>query len=176
MALVDLKPKLSFATFDRRIIQTNWKKINASPMKRAGMLVRRIARGSIRRGNPGQKKQKRKPGTTTPKSWLPGKTPPAKMIFSAPLSPMVVDHVVGMVGFGGPGEPVPGLLEHGGRAVRRVMIKGPRKRSRTTGRLKKGHQMSWKMRSVNYRPRPFMEPALMKAKNKLPDLWRNSIR
>ena len=176
MSLVQLKPKLSFNTFDRRVIQTNWRKINYSPMKKAGLLVRKIARGSIRRGTPGQKKAKRRPGTKTPKSWQSGKTPPMKMIFSAPLSAAQVDQVVGMVGFGASGEPVPGLHEHGGTAVRRVIVQGSRKRSKRTGKMKKGFNTKIVTKAVVYRPRPFMGPALMKSKERLPDLWRNSIR
>lgn len=200
--LVTLKPKVQLATFDRGVIKTNWKKINQGPMTRAGNIVRSNARGSIRRGNPSTPKEKRKPGNKTPKSWQPGKTPPFKMIYSVPnsLSTFDVAQIVGMVGFGGTGEPPPALAEYGGSAMRKVVIrkppnaglredkmggrdsKGRFKRSSirlrdSKGRFAKARKAQWTRdtRTVRYRPRPYMNPALKRAKDKFPQLWKNSL-
>lgn len=117
------------------------------------------------------------PGTP-PRSWDPAG--PMKMIFSAPLSGMDVAQIVGAVGFGGM-TPVPELMEHGGTAPRVIreektefLHKNTRK---TSGKYAaKKTTKSRQRRTVRYTPRPFMEPALRKARTKLPALWRNSIK
>ena len=114
--------------FDRRVIKTNWNKINESPLKKAGLEVRRIARGSVRRGNPGTPRHKRKPGKQRPKSWVPGNDAPFKLIFSVP-NRLATSVLVGFVGFGGP-NPAPGLHEHGGTAVRRVFADAGQRRTK----------------------------------------------
>jgi hypothetical protein len=53
------------------------------------------------------------------------------------------------------GSQAPRLLEHGGDAV-----------------LKEGG----KARHVRYRSRPFMQPAFEQEKQRLPSLWRDSVR
>jgi len=180
--------------FDRSVIRRNWRKINESPMKKAGLLVRRIARGSIRRGRLTKAGYKRpsKPGRP-PKSWREGK--PFKMIYSIP-GRLGASVLVGMVGFGQRGEPPPGLMEHGGKATRKVNIRekgrvGRNKLGRfisvrakrrkaeaykrlvKEGRIRESHPAS--VQAVRYPSRPFMQPALMKAKPRLPRLWRGSL-
>lgn len=154
--------------FDRSVIKTNWKKINQTPLTKAGLLVRRIARGSIRRGKKGGKPGR--PGQP-PKSRQAGSTPPFKMIYSVP-SWFNTSVIVGMIGFGG-SNPVPGLQEHGGTAMRWVSDKldgGRDKRGRFTK-----HKRTRSRRNINYPERPFMVPALGKAVPRLPLLWSSSV-
>lgn len=191
--------KTRMFTFDRKVIKTNWKKINESPVKKAGLLVRRIARSSIRRGNhrglnkdikqgrdawgrfqskqgvnPFERKIRErkhsKPGKP-PRSWQRGSTPPFKMIYSVPDA-MGTSTVVGMVGFGS-SNPVPGLHEHGGTATRRVYTKVRQHRTKR-GRFGKNRYKPMR-KVVSYPKRPFMQPALDKAKTKLPPLWDGSL-
>lgn len=147
--------------FDRKVIKRNWKKINFGPIQKAGFLVMKTARQSIRRGAKGGR-----PSTppAPPKSRLPGKTPPFKMIFSVP-SRHDVSAVVGMVGFPtGRGQSVPGLHEHGG-FTRRPKFMGFDQNGRPI----------FKKVIVRIPKRPFMNPALEKRKTQIPQLWRNTI-
>lgn len=150
-----IAPKLhTLVTFDRSVIRSNWSRMNRRPLGRAGMLVRRIARGSIRRRKAG----KYSPAGSPPFSHWPGGTPPFKMIYSVP-DRLGTSEVVGMVGFGG-SPPTPGLHEHGGTAVRGTFLTGPRKGQKLVAR---------------YRPRPFMAPALKKGRDKMPQYWRGAL-
>lgn len=177
VAAMKFKPMV---VFDRNVIRTNWKKINESPMKRAGLLVRKIARQSIRKRQPGKKdpktglkKERPSPAPTPPRSRAPGH--PLRLIFSAPMSVADIAQIVGVVGFGGPGTPIPQLHEEGGTALRTIYEKGEQRRSKRTGKFKTGfHRVAFDA-IVRYPERPFMAPALEKAKESLPDLWRNSI-
>lgn len=158
--------------FDRKIIKRNWSKINEKPLKRSGLLIRRIARGSIRRG--GKRKKASRPGTP-PRSHKQGKTPPFKMIFSVPER-FETRVVVGMVGFTSGGrsrDKAPALAEHGGTAQRRVFVKAGRHRTKR-GRLGRTRYKP-KVKTVRYPARPFMVPALDKAKPRLPRLWEGSL-
>lgn len=162
-----VQPRFKLQMFDRSVIRRNWRRINESPLKKSGLLVRRIARGSIRRG--GKSKRPSKPGTP-PRSHWPGATPPFKMIFSVPTRTNVM---VGMVGFGGAGNPVPGLHEHGGTANRKVFLRvkgGGLSRSQFRGKSRKRIT-----KRVVYEPRPFMLPALEKARPRLPKMWEGSL-
>jgi len=175
MSLVSLQTR-AITQLDRAVIRTNWRRINETPMKRAGLMVRRIARGSIRRRSASKPKAKRKPspGGQAPRSWVDSKTPPMKMIFNQALSMADLAQIVGMVGFGGQGTPVPQLHEEGGTVRRRVFMLGAQRRTKK-GRF--GKRVSVPVfKTVHYEPRPFMNPALQKAAPKLPFLWRNSIR
>lgn len=167
--------KAGIQLLDRKVIKTRWSRINRDPMQRAGNKVRMIARGSIRRRSSSKPKAKRKPSPAgePPRSWTQGKTPPFKMIFNLPHGRMGVGQIIGMVGFGGTGMPVPGIQEHGGLVRRRVFVKGPQRRT------KKGQFGRRKnipvTKTVRYPKRPFMEPALMKAKSQLPRFWEGSV-
>lgn len=168
------QPKLGFklAYFDRGIIRSNWSKIAKDPIGKSGNLVRRIARGSIRRG--GKKKKPSSPGSP-PRSHKKGKTPPFKMIYSVPEA-MGTRTVVGMVGFGkapGSTEPIPGLAEHGGTARRRVFVKAGQHRTKK-GRFGRNRYKP-EVRNVRYPARPFMQPALKKSLPKLPRFWEGSL-
>jgi len=164
-----------FAFFDRNVIRTRWPKFNKDPLQKAGNLVMRIARGSIRRRSLKRGKPSR-PGTP-PYSRRPGTTPPFKMIFSIPFH-LGTSVIVGMVGFNSGGfnasKPVPGLHEHGGSARRYVFTNTGQRRSRRTGRFLK-NRITYKTKMVKYPERPFMMPALKRARAVLPSLWVSSI-
>lgn len=162
--------------FDRSVIRSNWKQMNRGPLSRAGLLVRRIARSSIRRGpkrlKGGKPPKPSQPGSP-PKSRVEGKTPPFKMIFSVP-NRLGTSVVVGMVGFGGKAEPVPGLHEHGGVTTAEVLEKIAETRRDSRGKFLRQRRRRV-TKTVRYAPRPFMFPALLKGRSKMPQLWKNSL-
>jgi len=153
-------------------------------MKRAGLLVRKIARGSIRRGKLGGKPSEApKPPkartfgeskTETDKKGKPKRNYPFKQIVSLPVRGT---EVVGMIGSNRTkGQPVPELHEKGGKAKRIVWTgkKGPRKRGKG-GRFQKRAARKKSVKVVTYPKRAFMVPALETAKERLPRLWQGSI-
>lgn len=176
-------------TFDRQIIRSNWRAINESPAKKAGLLIRRIALNSLKLVKHGRPSAPGKPPHShawrfTNKGGKPAKTkPPLKLIYSVPelLGSRVV---VGPVGFNSLG--VPGRLEHGATFPLSV-----RQRWALLNRIKRGdksvpRQFRAKARAAaisigdipqtaTIAPRPFMGPALTKARPKLPPLWRHSL-
>ncbi len=170
--MIGIRPRMKMITFNRRIIKTNWKKINRGPLQEAGNRVRSIARGSIRRGRE-TKAGKRTPSVrpNPPKSWGKGRTPPFKMIFSLPFE-YGSSVIVGMVGFGGGTLATPGAHEHGGFSRARVY---PRKygHRRQRGVKRPGKK---RMRTIKYPKRAFMQPALDKVRLTLPHLWRGSVK
>lgn len=159
------------ATFDRSIIRSNWSKIIRSPMQKSGMLVRTIARRSIRRRK--NKDLHSAPGQP-PFSHVTGKTPPFKMIFSVP-SRSGSRVVIGMVGFGS-SKPAPETQEYG-RTVQGTFFPW----SKTQRRSKKGRFLKRRRTKITgtFRvpSRPFMRPALAKAvqSGQLPTFWRNAL-
>lgn len=168
---IAIRPRMQIHFFDRKIIRTRWPRINRDPLQKAGNLIMRIARGSIRR----RKKKYGKPSSpgSPPYSRQPGRTPPFKMIFSVPFR-LGTSVIVGMVGFTpNRGVMVPGLHEHGGTALRKVYSWGGQRRMKS-GRYGKKINV-YKPMMVRYPKRPFMEPALMKARRLLPYLWLNSV-
>ena len=162
-------PKFKLQFFDRSIIKRNWGRINRRPLSRAGLLVRKIARSSIKRRKKGGKSG---PAGQPPRSRQTGTSPPFKLIFSV-VDPSSRFATVGMVGFGG-SPPVPALHEHGGTAKRILYRETSRKHRRGP---KKGKPVFKRIeKRVRYPKRPFMFPALVKATPMFPQLWRNSIR
>lgn len=165
--------------FDRSIIRKNWKRMNEDPLRRAGNIVRVIARRMIRRrkkgGRPG-------PAGQPPFSRRPGKLPPFKMIFNdtIPVAGINMSHVVGMVGFRKHpkwGPPVPGIHEHGASNVMR-MVPEYRKRKVRTGKRGRPREKKYyvlKKRLVTYPKRPFMLPALEKARPYMAILWHSAL-
>ena len=165
-----LKTRIKMVFFDRSVIKTRWNKFNKDPINRAGLLVRKIARNSIRR----------RIKKSSPPS-MPGKPPfsrkdvahpPFKMIYSVPYN-LNTSVIVGMVGFGLKGEPVPGLQEHGGTVQRTLRFVYQRRTSRgrfTSPGVRRRTMMA------TYPERPFMRPALKIATIKLPELWKNSLK
>jgi hypothetical protein len=151
--------------FDRNIIRTNWNKINEAPLRRAGLLVRKIAVQSIRR----TRSPNPSPPGMPPRSRAPGN--PLKLIFSVPENKFTT--VVGAVGFGG-ATPAPGTLEHGGKVKGKLKLPDVKQRRGYRGRFKrKSFQLI--PGSIRVSKHPFMGPALNTARAKLPDLWRGSL-
>lgn len=173
---MNVVPKTEIIYFNRRVIYTNWNKINRNPMQRAGNLIRMIARGSIRRRKMGGPPS---PPGTPPRSRQPGKVPPFKMIYNLPTGP--TGQIIGMVGFfkSRPmGElPVPGLHEQGGYATRSIRIASRWRQPKDpkTGRYLPFPDPAFQQKRVYYPPRPFMYPAFLKARARLPMLWKNSL-
>ncbi len=178
--MLNYKTKFVLHYFDRNIIKKRWPKMSKDPMDAAANMVRRIALNSIRnqhkRLKPGWRaslaRKPSRPGTP-PHSWQPGSPPPFKMIYADRWGLMGTSRIVGMVGFGGTSTPVPGLHEHGGWARRRVLV--PRQRRKVSGQFgKMAFVPTWMM--VHYKKRPFMWPALLKAKSRYPRLWEGSLQ
>lgn len=174
--MIIVRPRVQLQYFDRNIIKTRWPKFNRDPLMHAGNLIMRIARGSIRRRI--KKRGKPSPQGTPPFSRQPGGTPPFKQIFSVPNF-LTTTVIVGMVGyFQSKGPPVPGLHEQmsgqDGSAQRFIFRKGAQRRNKRTGRFGK-RVTSYKRETVRYPKRPFMFPALRKARHRLPWLWANSL-
>lgn len=168
-AMFSIKPQMKIHYFDRNIIKTRWRRMNKNPLHHAGALVMRIARGSIRRRTKLRGKPSR-PGSP-PFSRQPGKLPPFKQIFWKPFN-LGTSVIVGMVGYGG--QPaVPGLHEHGGIANRKVFIDGGRRRTKSGQYGRK--RIIYKTKAVRYPQRPFMTPALWRARQRLPQLWAMSL-
>lgn len=153
--------------FDRSIIRTRWKKINESPLKRAGLKVRKIAIRSVRTVPPHNERPS-KPGKPYRSRSLSRE---AKMIFSVP-NRMDTSVMIGPVGFGP--SPAPELHEKGKSAMRLVKVKG-KKRKGAKGRFVKSRNKFITTR-VQYPKRPVMVPALDKVEPTLPPMWRNSVR
>lgn len=166
-SMFSIKPKFKVHFFNRNVIRTNWGRINADPLQKAGVYVMRVARGSIKR----RKKSRPSPAGTPPFSHKAGKTPPFKMIYSVPFR-LGTSVIVGMVGFGA-NPPPPGLQEHGGSAQRKVFTNLGRKRLKS-GRFGK-KRFSYKRKLVKYPQRAFMEPALLRSRAVLPRFWQASI-
>jgi hypothetical protein len=101
-----------------------------------------------------------------------GRTDPFQQIFSLPYH-FGTSVIVGMVGYTRTKMPVPGLQEHGGSARRRVFSNLGQRR-RKSGRFGRS-RVTFKPAMVRYPKRAFMEPALMRARSKLPRLWFNSL-
>jgi len=172
-AAVTVKAPSGMQFFDRSIMKRKWKRMNASPLKRAGLMVRKFAVQSIRKRVKPSGKSKRKPKPspigTAPRSRAAGH--PMRKIFT--VSDMLATReTVGALGFGEQ-NPVPGLHEHGGFARRRVWVKSHQHRTKK-GRFGK-NRMKPVVKMVRYGKRPFMMPALEKARGKFPQLWRGSL-
>lgn len=170
------QPKFKMQYFDRKIIKSNWKRMNTTPLKRAGLHVRRIAKNSIRK----VKKDRASTPPRPPYSHLDygkGKPVPFHQIYSV-SNVFGTSEVVGMVGYRSTGnigqEPVPGLHEHGGMAPRFI-------RRRVKGRDKRGRFLKARFvgppvrRMVRYPQRPFMHPAMMRSRQRMPRYWIGSF-
>lgn len=159
----------AFTTFNRKVIKQNWKRMHKRPMTRAGLLVRQIARRSIkvRKGN------KPSPKGVPPRSRAASK--PYKLIFSV-TNNFATRVIVGPVRFGKQsGVTTPELHEFGKSATRTIITRKGVKQGRTTkGRFKKIQTVMVRAR-VKYPKRATMRPALKVARPKLPALWKNSF-
>ena len=186
---IKLKTK-GFHTFDKSIIKTNWAAINETPIKRAGLLARRIMIGLIRRDN--SKKQNPSKPPKPPKSRAPGH--PFKKIYSKP-DRHDTSATIGHMGFGA-SQTAMEINEFGQEVKTNVIVrlrkntrKGKRGRTRKTslrqrraarekfqsGALKHTSVTRFVSKTVSYPERPFALPALQRTASKLPALWKNSI-
>lgn len=162
----------SMVFFDRSIFKRNWSRMNQTPLQRAGVKVMLNARQSIRRVQAltpkGKPTKPSKPGRP-PKSRSPGD--PFKRIFTVP-DKFGTSQIVGPVGFGSKGVPVPAIHEHGLKVLRSVIERRQRR-----NRLGQYATVSRKRvkKLVQYPERPFMVPALNKVIPQLPMLWRSSF-
>lgn len=176
---VQVKSNSGMVMFDRGIIKRRWKQMHAGPLKRAGLMTRKFAVQSIRKRQKPKKGKSGKPSPpgTAPRSRASGH--PMRRIFS--VSDMFnTRETVGVLGFGGGGNAVPGLHEQGGFATRRLFIKKEtfkhKGTKKTTGKYAaKITRTKAVRRVVRYDKRPFMMPALLKARSKFPELWRGSL-
>lgn len=173
---VKFKPKIFY--FGREVIRSNWNTMNKGPLTKSGNIVRRIARQSIRRrkrfiSRGGRLIPNASPPGTPPFSHVAGRTPPFKMIYSLPIH-LGTGVIVGMVGFN-PSDPVPGLHEHGLPATRRIARYKRRRFDKQGRRIIYRRPPKLDVIRAHYPKRPFMGPALDKAKSQLPTLWLNSL-
>lgn len=153
--------------FNRAFIKTRWREINESPLKKAGLKIRKIAIRSVRTVPPHNQRPS-KPGKPYRSRSVSRE---AKMIFSVP-NRMDTSVMIGPVGFGL--SPAPEVHEKGLVATRRVKVKG-RKRRGAKGRYVRARQKFVTV-PVKYPKRPVMVPALEKVEPSLPPMWRNSVR
>ena len=170
-------------SFNRNIFSHNWSQINDGPLKKAGLLTRKIMRGSIRRAT-----ISKKTGDISQKPSKPGKPPksrhpshPFKKIFSLPSKR---DVIIGHVGFGSKQTPME-MHEFGQQAtIMTPMLPRRRAVSRRQAKAAREKFISGQIKSkkvprvpkkIRMPKRPFAQPALVKAKSKLPGLWRNSV-
>lgn len=163
----------TFQQFDRNVFKKNWAQINEGPLKKAGLLVRRIAINSIGRT---AKKAKPRPPGMPPRNRSAGRE--IKKIFSV-VNPRKATVIIGPVGFGRIS--VPALHEHGEGAVVTVRKKSQRDeagrlRRNRKGRFKRSRYGKPVRQFVKYPKRPVMVPAREKAQPMLPQLWRGSVR
>lgn len=189
------KFKVGYVTgdMDLNFIVRNWASINRTPIRRAGLLVRKIMRGSIRRAY-----VSKKTGRPTTRPSKPGKPPksrhvghPFKMIFSIPnaeASRAVIGHKI--LPYRKQDSRVTPMEAHEfGRMVTiKTIVKQQRSRiSRKQrkaarrlylqGRLKsKRKPAQFVTRRVRMPKREFAEPALKKSIRKLGWLWKDKIR
>lgn len=185
--------------FDRSIFHKNWKKINETPAKRAGMYVRKTAIRSIRKDR-SKSKRPSKPGRP-PKTRAAGE--PMRRIYSVPYGRRG-GVIVGAVKLSGTsrGEPVPGLHEHGGaktievfygegqkvvitkrpsterqRQAFRALAKSSDSRVQPYLRQERARtELAKRRKAVTFPKRPFMGPALERSLPKLPKMWAGAIR
>lgn len=172
----------TMVTFDRSIIKRNWKAINEGPLKRAGLLARRIERQSIRVDITKKQNPSRPP--RPPKSRHPGH--PFRLIYSVP-NPMDTSVIIGHVGFYA-GQTAMQMHEFGEQVristvvprKRKWQIKDPVKREKVaaafrSGKLKRPKPQPRTTKVIQMPERPFALPALQKTAKRLPQLWVNSV-
>lgn len=171
--------------FDRPLVDKSIDRARFKALGKAGAFVRRTARKSIRR--------------TKTKISAPGEPPRAhgpepniRTILFA-YDPKTQSVVVGPVKLNGNQGDVPALLEFGGSAVRQFFlidesgedsafnVAAGRFVSAKSGRFISGkkiryvHSRKAPKRTVQYKPRPFMGPALEKEAPGFQSLWGDSL-
>lgn len=175
--------------FDRKIVIDAIGRANAMGLSKAGAFVRQRARTSIRRrksiSEPGQPPHAHAKGNTFAS---------IKAIFFA-FEPRRASVVIGPVGLGNrktifgsySAGAVPNLLEFGGTALRRRPVRKFSGRKATplqrkafkallaTGQIQR-KPVVMQSYTANYRPRPFMGPALKAESPNFPSFWKSSLR
>lgn len=168
--------------FNEAIVKQNWKRFNKAPLAKAGMLVRRRMRQSIRhRKNRGIVS---KPGQP-PYSHDPRKR--FKMIYS------IVDQsrtyvVVGHRSFDTTRPKTPmAIHEFGLRAVVKVPAKRRRRKAWTkkqaraarrlyvAGRIKNEKKKRLRKKMVKFKKRPFAWPAYVAVRPRIQEQWRGAF-
>lgn len=132
--------------FDRTAVTSAVSHATRKVLSRFGAFVRTAARSSIRR-----RKSVSKPGQP-PTSW----TGLLKKFLFFSFDQAKRSVVIGPVRLNKSRGEAPGLLEYGGSSARRD---------------RKGRR-----RATRYRARPYMGPAFEKERQKLPQLWKDSVR
>jgi len=168
--------------FDRSVFKRHWPEFNRDPLKRAGALVRIIAIRSIRKAKrlqSGRLSTKASAVAKPPKSRAPGH--PIRKIFFDTTGPFKTQVIIGAVRLIDKasletGVPVPSIHEHG----REVTVNVPQEPKWRTNLHTKERTMTrrYKRMHIKYPPRPFMVPALHKAResNALSQMWKDSVK
>ena len=164
-----------FTEFDRNIFKKNWKKINETPFKRAGLWIRRTAIRSLRKPR-GKKSATRNKPSHAPQPPYSRMEPqhPMRRIFSVP-NLLGTNVVVGPIWLGS-NPPVPAIHEHGLAVVRNVIVDRGNVSRNNRGHYQRGRPIRGR-KIINYPKRQFMQRALDKAiiRNVLPPMWRGSL-
>jgi hypothetical protein len=164
----------------------NWNRINESPLKRAGLLVRRIMINKIRKDRSRLRNKYSKPGQP-PRSRASGH--PFRRIYSIPdpsSEPRWV--IIGHIRFKADNPTVPETHEFGKTRRTRVIAYPPktRKVSRRQAEAARRHFLSGRIkatpnqftiisRQVRYQKRPFAMPSLQAALPRIPPMWRSGV-
>lgn len=171
---------------DMNFMRRNWGRINESPIKHAGLLIRRIMRGSIRQVNTDKPSR---PGTP-PRSRDKAKR--FKMIYSVPYDPAGTGKdtaaVIGHFTFPRKRQMAPSEIHEWGRTVRIRVVKKRVTRKARTRKQSRAYQAKLKAgliqppastgfttKTIKYKQRKFAWPALVRAKSKILPLWRGRI-
>lgn len=193
-----------FAVFDKSVIKTNWSAINKGPIKRAGLLVRRIMRNSIRKVKSDEQRRKEfaegktkrfrrgkpsKPGSP-PRSRSERYGHPFKKIYSVPFRRNTAV-IVGHVGFYRKPKTAMSLHEFGQTTQIKEHVYPSKKRRKRrmssfqkkaiqkallAGKIpKRNSQAKIQTRTVKMPKRPFARPALEKAKPMIAKFWKDSV-
>ena len=167
--------------FSKGISKKSWKTVNKRPLQHAGLLVRKIMRGSIRRvANQKPSKPGKPPHAHRPKDYR-GKAD-FKRIFSVP-APWGTAEIIGHEGLGQ--QQTPMEIQEFGQLVKVTTYKQRRKakterqaeaarRLYLRGRIKSKPRQK-QTHTIRMPERKFAYPALEKAAKKLPAMWANSI-
>lgn len=167
--------------FDRNIIKRNWKSINESPLKHAGLLARKIERQLIRIDT-SKSQRPSKPGRP-PKSRAPGH--PFRRIYSD-VNLWQTNVIVGHVGFGAKQTAME--IQEFGQTVTikekriprlRKQIKNLALRRLIAAKFRRGELKSTPIpivtRRIHMPERPFALPTTRLVARRLPPLWANSV-
>jgi hypothetical protein len=174
--------------FERSDLTRGFSVNNTDPLKKVGAFIRKKGRSLLRKA-----KKPSKPGSP-PRSRAKGH--PLKLILFQVTTAKkgrkksTSSVIVGPVGFGKSSVPVPGLHEHGAIRLQKVFKQTKRQTAYTAtqrkayrrlilqGRIKPKAREKVVMTTkiVRYKKRPFMKPALDDTKQKLPGMWKGSVK